>query len=169
MPEGQSVPGGSVDSGLLCLTLISRFFQLSLNPDQIRHDYGKTEGPFDAIGIVRCAKRAGMLARLSKSNWSRLGKVPLPAIAELNPPDAPSRSVIFARTVEDKLLIQDPAQSAPELKTEAEIRRNMKWFDGREDSPWYPSATLFRQPRPDCWPEVIEAVKIKLSNGERHR
>ncbi|MDR3435439.1 cysteine peptidase family C39 domain-containing protein [Telmatospirillum sp.] len=83
MPDGQTFIGPSVDSGLTCLALIARFFQLSLDGAQIRHEYGKTDGLFDAVDLVRCSKRAGLLARLTKTRWDRLDPVPLPAIAPL--------------------------------------------------------------------------------------
>jgi subfamily B ATP-binding cassette protein HlyB/CyaB len=122
MPEGSNV-GNSVptDSGLQCLSLISRFFQLSLDPDQIKHDYGKIDGLFDAVDIVRCAKRSGLLARIAASRWDRLGRIALPAIGELKEEDGQVRFVIFARLADGKLLIQDPRSAGPELKTEQEM------------------------------------------------
>ncbi len=37
-----------------------------------------------------------------------------------------------------------------------------RWLLNREDSPWYPTARLFRQPAPKAWPQVIEAVSKAL-------
>ena len=37
-----------------------------------------------------------------------------------------------------------------------------RWLQVRADSPWYPSARLFRQPAPGAWPEVIAAVAAAL-------
>jgi tetratricopeptide (TPR) repeat protein len=37
-----------------------------------------------------------------------------------------------------------------------------RWLLGRQDSPWYPSARLFRQHRPGDWRTVIEQVKEAL-------
>ena len=37
-----------------------------------------------------------------------------------------------------------------------------RWRLGRSDSPWYPSARLFRQPSPGDWTGVIEAVAASL-------
>lgn len=39
-----------------------------------------------------------------------------------------------------------------------------RWMRGREDSPWYPSARLFRQERPDDWTGVLTRVMMALEN-----
>jgi tetratricopeptide (TPR) repeat protein len=38
-----------------------------------------------------------------------------------------------------------------------------RWLRDRDDSPWYPSARLFRQQKPGDWYDVIERVKQALS------
>ncbi|AJK50056.1 tetratricopeptide repeat protein [Burkholderia plantarii] len=38
-----------------------------------------------------------------------------------------------------------------------------RWLLDRDDSPWYPGATLFRQDRPGDWPAVIERVAAALA------
>lgn len=37
-----------------------------------------------------------------------------------------------------------------------------RWMEGREDSPWYPTMRLFRQPRPGAWEEVVAQVCAEL-------
>ncbi|MBL4691651.1 MAG: tetratricopeptide repeat protein [Rhodospirillales bacterium] len=37
-----------------------------------------------------------------------------------------------------------------------------RWLLGRDDSPWYPSMRLFRQPSPDDWQGVLEKVETAL-------
>ena len=37
-----------------------------------------------------------------------------------------------------------------------------RWLMHREDSPWYPSLRLLRQPAPKAWPELIARVQIEL-------
>jgi len=38
-----------------------------------------------------------------------------------------------------------------------------RWMSGREDSPWYPTARLFRQARPGDWEEVFGRVVAALA------
>jgi tetratricopeptide (TPR) repeat protein len=37
-----------------------------------------------------------------------------------------------------------------------------RWLRDREDSPWYPTARLFRQPRPGEWDSVLQRVQREL-------
>jgi hypothetical protein len=37
-----------------------------------------------------------------------------------------------------------------------------RWLLDRDDSPWYPTARLFRQPRAGDWASVISAVASSL-------
>ncbi|WP_250535004.1 tetratricopeptide repeat protein [Caballeronia sp. AZ10_KS36] len=42
-----------------------------------------------------------------------------------------------------------------------------RWLDDRDDSPWYPTARLFRQRAPGQWIEVIERVVDALTDWRR--
>jgi hypothetical protein len=37
-----------------------------------------------------------------------------------------------------------------------------RWFQEREDTPWYPTARLFRQPKLEDWATVMEKVRTEL-------
>ena len=39
-----------------------------------------------------------------------------------------------------------------------------RWLERREDSPWYPTATLFRQRTAGNWDDVAQRVKVSLQN-----
>jgi hypothetical protein len=49
------------------------------------------------------------------------------------------------------------------LKHEADWR----WMEGRDDSPWYPTVRLFRQPRPGDWGGVAQQVAAALREVAR--
>ena len=38
-----------------------------------------------------------------------------------------------------------------------------RWMIGRNDSPWYPTATLYRQKKQDDWTNVIHEIRRALS------
>lgn len=40
-----------------------------------------------------------------------------------------------------------------------------RWFTGTDESPWYPAATLVRQPQPGDWASVVERVAAALRHG----
>jgi ADP-heptose:LPS heptosyltransferase len=42
-----------------------------------------------------------------------------------------------------------------------------RWMEGRTDSPWYPTATLYRQPRAGDWRTVVDAVRARLLEEQR--
>lgn len=42
-----------------------------------------------------------------------------------------------------------------------------RWLEGRDDSPWYPTARLFRQPQPAAWQDVIDAMTHELTSNIR--
>ena len=42
-----------------------------------------------------------------------------------------------------------------------------RWQLDREDSPWYPTARLFRQPHPGDWESVIARLRNELAKMER--
>ena len=44
-----------------------------------------------------------------------------------------------------------------------------RWLVGREDSPWYPSLRIFRQPRLDDWESVIARVREELERWALER
>jgi tetratricopeptide (TPR) repeat protein len=45
-----------------------------------------------------------------------------------------------------------------------------RWLTKREDSPWYPTVRLFRQPQPGEWNSAIDRVRVELSalSGDKH-
>lgn len=105
----QGVPE-QVDSGLVCLVMLSRLHGLPADPGQLKHHYGQSEQQFTESEILRGAKSIGLKARSIASSQERLGKTQLPAIAQ----HQDGHYFILAQLAEDKVLIQDPLNQGPE-------------------------------------------------------
>ncbi|MEP6983893.1 MAG: type I secretion system permease/ATPase, partial [Sphingomicrobium sp.] len=104
------------------LVMLLRFHGLSVDPAQIRHQFGT-----DAIGMpemVRCARQLGLKARESKTRWDRLARTPLPGIAALRD----GGFLVLGKASDDKILVQAPDSPRPQLMTRAELEAV---WDGR--------------------------------------
>ena len=69
------------DPGLEALVMLLHLQGVAADAGQIRHRLGT-----DKIGapeMLRCAKDLGLKARACRTDWSRLARTPLPAIAAL--------------------------------------------------------------------------------------
>jgi ADP-heptose:LPS heptosyltransferase len=42
------------------------------------------------------------------------------------------------------------------------FRPDWRWLLSRDDSPWYPSVTLYRQERKGDWSSILKLVQSKL-------
>src|SRR6516164_4751402 len=77
----ESYSARSADPGLEALVALLHLQGVSADAGQIRHRLGA-----DKIGapeMLRCAKDLGLKARTYRTDWSRLVRTPLPAIAAL--------------------------------------------------------------------------------------
>jgi subfamily B ATP-binding cassette protein HlyB/CyaB len=118
----QSVEGNADHRGLAALVMLLRFHGLSIDPAQIRHQFGT-----DSIGVpemLRCARQLGLKARESKTRWDRLARTPLPGIAALRD----GGFLLLGKASEDKILVQAPNSPRPVLMTRAELEAV---WDGR--------------------------------------
>jgi ATP-binding cassette, subfamily B, bacterial HlyB/CyaB len=103
------------DPGLDALVALLHFQGIAADAGQIRHRLGT-----DKIGapeMLRCAKDLGLKARAYRTDWSRLAKTPLPAIAALRD----GGFMVVAKAAEDKVLVQSPRASRPALMTRDEL------------------------------------------------
>jgi subfamily B ATP-binding cassette protein HlyB/CyaB len=104
-----------VDPGLEALVLLLHFQGVAADREQIRHRLG-----MDKIGaseILRCARDLGLKARSFRTNWSRLARTPLPAIASLRD----GGFMVIGKAADDKVLVQVPGEARPAFMTKAEL------------------------------------------------
>ncbi|WP_029078297.1 type I secretion system permease/ATPase [Bradyrhizobium sp. th.b2] len=105
---------GPVDQGLEALVTLLHLQGVAADAGQIAHRLGT-----EKIGtpeMLRCAKDLGLKARACRTDWSRLGSTPLPAIAALRN----GGFLVVAKAAEGKVLVQAPA-SRPALMTQDEL------------------------------------------------
>jgi subfamily B ATP-binding cassette protein HlyB/CyaB len=111
------------DAGLAAFVVLLRFHGVAADAEQIRHRIA----PGEAIGVsdmLRHAKSCGVKARCIASNWKRLEKTPLPAIASRRD----GRFFILAKVADDRALIQDPFERQPTVVSRGELEA---MWDGR--------------------------------------
>jgi subfamily B ATP-binding cassette protein HlyB/CyaB len=79
--QNENQSQGQFDSGLACIVLLARLFELPADPKGLRHQFGRSGQPFDSTDILRAAKDIGLKARLVDSGWDKLRKTRLPLSA----------------------------------------------------------------------------------------
>lgn len=102
------------DTGVASLVLLLRFHGIAANPKQLLHRF---VGKIGITEMLLTAKELQLKARLIESNWERLQKTSLPAIAE----DHNGGFFILGKMNEDKILIQDPLVGRPQSLTQTEL------------------------------------------------
>lgn len=111
-----------IDTGLACLVMITRLYELPADPGTLRHQFGESGKLLSSTDILRAAKEMGLKARLIASNWSRLTKKTLlPCIAQTHD----GRYIIVGKVSDGKILIQDPNVKKPLILSEEEFNRSM--------------------------------------------
>jgi subfamily B ATP-binding cassette protein HlyB/CyaB len=100
-----------MDTGLICLLLLARFFGVPANGDQLRHQFGEPSKTLTDTDLLRAAGHLGFKAGLVKSGWAKLAGTPLPAMAKMND----GRYVVLAKIEADRMLIQDPSEPKPAI------------------------------------------------------
>ncbi len=110
------------ETGLFALVLLLRLHGVAAEEEQLCHRWGTRR-----VGItemLRCAKEFGLKARTIKTNWARLVRTPLPAIAALND----GGFLLLGKVNGDEVLVQRPSAPRPAKLTRAEFEA---LWDGR--------------------------------------
>jgi len=69
-----------MDPALLALVRAARCFDLAVEPGQLTHQLGLSEGLVDSLELCRCARWIGLRARCISTQLERLQTLPLPAL-----------------------------------------------------------------------------------------
>src|SRR6478752_8517658 len=103
------------DPGLEVLVTLLHFQGVAADRGQIRHRLGTVN--IGAPEMLRCAKDLGLKARAYRTDWSRLVRTPLPAIATLRD----GGFLLIAKASDDKVLVQSPLEPKPAFMSRAEL------------------------------------------------
>ena len=127
------------DTGLFALVFLLRFFGFKVHVDRVRKRFGKK--PIGPKQMVRCAKDAGLRARVQKPSQDQLTSISLPGIAGLRD----GGFMILGKVDKDSVLIHHAMSSEPERITRAQF-----------DSMWDGRVVLVARPR--TWTDVGKSV-----------
>lgn len=117
--DAVSEPSG--DPGLHAIVALLRLNGVGASLDQVRHQFGNTIGVTE---ILRCAKGFGLKAKTVSTRWDRLAGIAMPCIAVLRD----GGFLLLGKAGEDKIIVQVPDASKPDLMTRAEFEAV---WDGR--------------------------------------
>jgi subfamily B ATP-binding cassette protein HlyB/CyaB len=110
------------DRGLIALIMLMHCQGVAVDLEQVRHQFQGR--PIGVPDMIRCAKTLGLRARCVSTNWDRLAKTPLPAIAALRD----GRFLLLGKAGDDRIIVQAPDSPRPAMMTRAELEAE---WDGR--------------------------------------
>ncbi|MBK7901350.1 MAG: type I secretion system permease/ATPase [Betaproteobacteria bacterium] len=99
------------DTGLIGLVMLARFHNIAADPDQLAHEFQVDGRPFDITQVLLASKRLGLKAKVVQTDYVRLERTPLPALAV----DKEGRFFVLARVEGDQVLIQNPRVERPQV------------------------------------------------------
>lgn len=107
--EGIGASPQQVDTGLICLLILARFYDLPADGSQLRHQFAQSGQPLSDTELLRAAKHFGLKAGMVTTTWGKLPGTPFPAMAKRTD----GRYVVLAKIEGEKALIQDPVAGRP--------------------------------------------------------
>ena len=154
-PAASSGSTGAVDTGLMCLLILARFYDLPADGSQLRHQFAQSGQLLSDADLLRAAKHLGLKAGLLKVKWAKLPGTPFPAVAKRTD----GRYIVLAKIDGDKALIQDPVEARPIVLSRDQFesawtgdlllftkRANLRLQDLKFDFTWFiPALVKYRK------------------------
>jgi ATP-binding cassette, subfamily B, bacterial HlyB/CyaB len=114
----EAAAAAAMDTGLASLVILLRLHGVAVDPVQISHGFGGA--PIGIAEMLRCAKGLKVRARGLTTDWTRLSKLTLPAIAECRD----GTFLVLGKLLDEKVLVQAPLLGRPQLLSRAEFAAN---------------------------------------------
>ena len=146
---------GVTDTGLICLLILARFYDLPADGAQLRHQFAQSGHVLSDSDLLRAAKHLGLKAGVLTANWDKLSGIPLPALAKRTD----GRYVVLAKLEGEKALVQDPTEARPLILSREQFesawtgqlllftkRANLRLQDLKFDFTWFiPAIVKYRK------------------------
>ena len=143
------------DTGLICLLIMARFYDLPADGAQLRHQFAQSGQVLSDTELLRAAKHLGLKAGVLTAEWSTLGETPLPALAKRTD----GRYVVLAKIEGERVLVQDPIEARPLILSREQLesawtgqlllftkRSNLRLKDLKFDFTWFiPAIVKYRK------------------------
>lgn len=103
------------DSALDAFILLAKFLGVPADRNQILHERGRGDEPFDFEQLVRVAKRLDLIARVRVAKVEELGKIPLPALFAMT---SGTTAILLKTDIQDgapAYLVLAPGAERPEI------------------------------------------------------
>jgi ATP-binding cassette, subfamily B, bacterial HlyB/CyaB len=97
------------DTGLICLLILARFYDLPADGSQLRHQFAQSGQLLSDSDLLRAAKHLGLKAGQKTADWKKLAGIPFPVLAKRTD----GHYVVLAKLEGEKVLVQDPTESRP--------------------------------------------------------
>jgi subfamily B ATP-binding cassette protein HlyB/CyaB len=120
-PAGGGETRAALDPALSCFILLARFLGVPADPRQIGHDRGKGEDPYSLEDLSRIAKKLGLVGRIRRAEADQVGKLPLPALAQLADGDSAILLKVEEERAGGRVLVQLGDSERPEVWSAAEF------------------------------------------------
>ena len=117
---------------------------------------------FEVTGAEFVSFQVGPRVRELRAGWSALVHHPGEALADLEATADALLEVDLVITVDTMLAHLAGAAGRP-VWTLLQYAPDWRWMLGRDDTPWYPTMRLFRQPAPNDWAGVFQDVRRELA------
>lgn len=154
-PGAAASPPPALDTGLVSLLILARFFGVPADGGQLQHQFGQTGSKLSDADLLRAAKHLGLKAGAMKTAWAKLAGVALPVLAKRRD----GTYVVLAKLEGDKVLVQDPLAGRPVALTRKDFeqdwsgtlllctkRANLRPQDLAFDFTWFiPSIVKYRR------------------------
>ncbi|MEK7870075.1 MAG: cysteine peptidase family C39 domain-containing protein, partial [Nitrospirota bacterium] len=88
------------DTGLICLLILARYYDLPADGSQLRHQFAESGRALSDTELLRAAKHLGLKAGTLNTSWNTLAGTPFPAMAKRTD----GRYVVLAKIDGDKAL-----------------------------------------------------------------